>query len=31
METALNQAYKKGVSHPFLVKSPDGKIAAFIF
>ncbi len=31
METALNQAYKKGVEHPFLIKSPDGNIAAVIY
>jgi len=31
METALNQAYKKGVKHPFLIKSPDGSTAAFIY
>jgi len=31
MEAALNQAYQKGVKHPFLIKSPDGSTAAFIY
>lgn len=31
MQTALNQAYNKGVENSFLIKSPDGNIAAFIY
>ncbi len=31
METALNQAYKKGESTPHLIKSPDSSTSVFIF
>ena len=31
METALNQAYQKGVARPFLIKSPDANTTAFIY
>lgn len=31
METALEQAHKKGVKNPLLIKSPDGSTAAFIY
>ena len=31
METALDQAYQKGIKHPFLIKAPDASTAAFIY
>ena len=31
MESALNQAYKNGESQPYLIKSPDGSTAAYIY